>query len=428
MAKIKSPDQTLIASQTYAFLETFGADQDNHQYRDQLKQISERKCKLLEISLEDLESFDPELGSFMQENGRRAITHIQKAADALLPSTVDYTFDAEPVEVMIAQRLTRQRENNPGERIDPTKIFPASLLRRYHVVLKPHPLQKSIAIGQVRAAMVGSLIKVRGMVTRMSEVKPIMQIAAYFCDNCGNEAYQEISNNRTFTPLADCQSEKCKSNNMTSRLNPLVRGSKFIAFQELRLQELSSQVKVGAIPKSMTVHLLGPISRTASPGDVITVSGIFLPTPYTGYAAVRAGLVTDTFLEAHVVEKEKKQYNEHESSEKVMEAIERLRSDDDVYETLSRSIAPEIYGHADVKKALLLQMISGVTNQRQDGMRIRGDINVCLVGDPGVAKSQLLKWVAHLSPRGVYTTGKGFGHFFSFLFLNKNIIQSHSHQ
>ncbi len=70
------------------------------------------------------------------------------------------------------------------------------------------------------------------------------------------------------------------------------------------------------------------------------------------------------------------------------------------------SIAPEIFGHLDVKKALLLMMVSGVTRRLADGMMIRGDINVCLMGDPGVAKSQLLKHIAHTAPRGIYTSGK----------------------
>lgn len=67
----------------------------------------------------------------------------------------------------------------------------------------------------------------------------------------------------------------------------------------------------------------------------------------------------------------------------------------------------EIYGHEDVKKALLLAMVGGVSKVLPDGMKLRGDIHACLMGDPGVAKSQLLRYVAHISPRAVYTTGKG---------------------
>jgi DNA replication licensing factor MCM7 len=84
-----------------------------------------------------------------------------------------------------------------------------------------------------------------------------------------------------------------------------------------------------------------------------------------------------------------------------------LEQSGQLYEYLSRSIAPEIFGHLDVKKALLLQLIGGVTKEMGDGMKIRGDINVCLMGDPGVAKSQLLKYITKVAPRGVYTTGRG---------------------
>ena len=74
---------------------------------------------------------------------------------------------------------------------------------------------------------------------------------------------------------------------------------------------------------------------------------------------------------------------------------------------MAQSIAPEIFGHEDVKKALLLLLVGGATKEMGDGMKIRGDINVCLMGDPGVAKSQLLKYIATVAPRAIYTTGKG---------------------
>lgn len=74
---------------------------------------------------------------------------------------------------------------------------------------------------------------------------------------------------------------------------------------------------------------------------------------------------------------------------------------------LARSIAPEIYGLEEVKKALVLMMTGGVTKETHDNVKIRGEINIALIGDPGIAKSQLLKHISHLAPRAVYTTGKG---------------------
>ena len=137
------------------------------------------------------------------------------------------------------------------------------------------------------------------------------------------------------------------------------------------------------------------------------LGGIFLPIPYTGYQAIRAGLLTDTYLEAHHIHQLKKQYNAMEITPEIQRKIDALGSDPTLYTKLAQSIAPEIYGHLDVKKALLLLLVGGVTKTMGDGMKIRGDINICLMGDPGVAKSQLLKYISKVAPRGVYTTGRG---------------------
>lgn len=157
----------------------------------------------------------------------------------------------------------------------------------------------------------------------------------------------------------------------------------------------------------MTIHLQGSLTRKLSPGDVVHLGGIFLPVPYTGFQAVRAGLLTDTYLDAHYVHQLKKQYDDMEVTPAIERALWQLKNDPALYQKLAMSIAPEIYGHTDVKKALLLLLVGGVTKAMGDGMKIRGDLNICLMGDPGVAKSQLLKYISKVAPRGVYTTGKG---------------------
>lgn len=169
----------------------------------------------------------------------------------------------------------------------------------------------------------------------------------------------------------------------------------------------ADQVPVGHIPRSMTVHVHGGLTRQMNPGDVVQLGGIFLPIPYTGYQAVRAGLLTDTYLEAHYVNQLKKQYTDLEVTPEIVAELNALGRDPQLYSKLAQSIAPEIYGHTDVKKALLLLLVGGATKTMGDGMKIRGDINICLMGDPGVAKSQLLKYISKVAPRGVYTTGKG---------------------
>merc|ERR1719311_893993 len=114
------------------------------------------------------------------------------------------------------------------------------------------------------------------------------------------------------------------------------------------------------------------------------------------------------FIEAHSIRKHKHGYNEESVNEqetnlKIDEAVKK----GSLYESAAKSIAPEIFGHVDVKKALLLVLIGSFTKMMKDGMKIRGDIHTLLMGDPGVAKSQLLKQAINIAPRSVYTTGKG---------------------
>ena len=113
------------------------------------------------------------------------------------------------------------------------------------------------------------------------------------------------------------------------------------------------------------------------------MSGIYLPTPSSGFAQIRAGLLSDTYLQAQSIEKCKKSYAEQVIDEDTRDQIVELSRNVDIYDRLSSSICPAIYGHEDVKKALLLLLIGGVDRALPDGMKIRGNVNVCLMGDPG---------------------------------------------
>jgi DNA replication licensing factor MCM7 len=231
-------------------------------------------------------------------------------------------------------------------------------------------------------------------------------VNAYTCDRCGCEVFEEVKG-KQFTPIVQCPSEDCKINNTKGQLNIQTRASKFIKYQELKLQEMADQVPVGHTPRTLTVHLYESLTRQLNPGDIVNLSGIFLPTPFTGFKAIRAGLLADTYLHSQYIHHIKKSYEQMETDEETQSIIEALKNDGDAYSKLAKSIAPEIYGLEDVKKALLLLLVGGGTKVTEDGMKIRGDINVCLMGDPGMAKSQLLKFISKVAPRAVYTTGRG---------------------
>ena len=309
--------------------------------------------------------------------------------------------------------MAMSQENDLDPSI-PASVFPPELTRRYTLTFKPVTLsvsssdrfQKALAVRSVRGEHLGHLITVRGIATRVSDVKPAVQVNAYTCDRCGCEIFQPVTT-KQFTPMAECPSDECRRNNTKGQLFLSTRASKFLPFQEVKIQEMADQVPVGHIPRTLTVHCHGTLTRRINPGNVVDIAGIFLPTPYTGFKAIRAGLLTDTYLEAQWVNQHKKAYDDMVVDARTLRRIEQYKDSGHMYDYLSRSIAPEIYGHLDVKKALLLLLIGGVNKVAGDGMKIRGDINICLMGDPGVAKSQLLKYITKVAPRGVYTTGRG---------------------
>ncbi|KAI0394835.1 DNA replication licensing factor mcm7 [Xylariaceae sp. FL0594] len=394
-----------------------------HKYAEMLQKLADRSIDEVLIELDDLVTYENStneglsLVESIEKNTKHYVDVVSKAIDNKLPApATGVTFKDDVLDVIMERRQARNRDlieaaanSNDPELAE--NVFPAQLTRRYTLVFKPRTSTvdkpvKALAVRQVRGDHLGHLITVRGIATRVSDVKPMVQVGAYTCDRCGCEIFQPV-NDKQYAPLTSCPSAECKANQSKGQLFQSSRASKFTPFQEIKIQEMAEQVPIGQIPRTLTVMCYGSAVRRVNPGDVVDISGIFLPTPYTGFKAMRAGLLTDTYLEAHYIVQHKKAYDEMIIDDKLLRRISTFSQSGAVYEMLAKSIAPEIYGHLDVKKALLLLLVGGPTKTTGDGMRIRGDINICLMGDPGVAKSQLLKYISKVAPRGVYTSGRG---------------------
>jgi len=144
------------------------------------------------------------------------------------------------------------------------------------------------------------------------------------------------------------------------------------------------------------------------PGDSIRLAGIYTPYTQPYMQIIQRGAVQDMYIDAHYVERHKKGYAEATGDDNTFDMeIDRAAETGELYDRAAKSIGPEIFGHIDIKKVLLLVLVGGATKTMADGMRIRGDIHVLLMGDPGLAKSQLLRQICNVAPRSVYTTGKG---------------------
>ncbi|KAH9609126.1 hypothetical protein KSS87_004492 [Heliosperma pusillum] len=388
------------------FLLNFADIHGDAKYMNILQDVANRRYRAIQIDLEDLFNYkdaDDEFVRKVTDNTKRYIGIFAEAIDELMPEPTE-PFPDDDHDILMTQRSEEGGDNADGS--DPLQRMPAEIKRFYEVYIRASSKERPFTIREVKASYIGQLVRISGIVTRCSDVKPLMQVAVYTCEDCGFEIYQEVTA-RVFMPLFECPSKRCKLNNTKGNLILQLRASKFLKFQEAKMQELAEHVPKGHIPRSMTVHFRGELTRKVSPGDVVELSGIFLPMPYTGFRAMRAGLVADTYLEAMSVTHFKRKYEEYELRSEEEEEITRLSEDGDIYNKLARSLAPEIFGHEDVKKALLLLLVGAPSRKLKDGMQIRGDVHICLMGDPGVAKSQLLKHIVNVAPRGVYTTGRG---------------------
>ncbi|CAL0308498.1 unnamed protein product [Lupinus luteus] len=388
------------------FLSGFADSNGEAKYMNILQDVANHRTRAVEIDLEDLINYkdlDDEFLRRVTENTRRYIGIFADAIDELMPESTEH-FTDDDHDILMTQRSDEGAEGADGS--DPLQKMPPAIKRYFEVYIKASSKGRPFTIREVKSSYIGQLVRISGIVTRCSDVKPLMQVAVYTCEDCGFEIYQEVTA-RVFMPLFECPSRRCKTNRNKGNVILQLRASKFLRFQEAKIQELAEHVPKGHIPRTMTVHFRGELTRKVAPGDVVELSGIFLPIPYTGFRAMRAGLVADTYLEAMSVTHFKKKYEEYELIGDEEEQIARLAEDGEIYNKLARSLAPEIFGHEDIKKALLLLLVGAPHRKLKDGMKIRGDLHICLMGDPGVAKSQLLKHIITVAPRGVYTTGKG---------------------
>ncbi|MCL7416076.1 MAG: minichromosome maintenance protein MCM [ANME-2 cluster archaeon] len=262
-------------------------------------------------------------------------------------------------------------------------------------------LPSKVDIRQLRSDNISKLISVVGIIRKATEVRPKLTTAAFECQKCGHITNLPQSSSKFATPF-ECDNEQC------GRQGPfklLVKESTFIDAQKLRIQESPEDLRGGEQPQTLDVDIEDDLVGQVAPGDRVTISGTLKSFQR------EKGMVKSTFfdlvLDGLSIEREDHEFDEIEITLEDEKEIEELGNSPDVYDRIIGSIAPSIFGYDEIKEAMALQLFSGVPKNLPDGSRIRGDIHMLLVGDPGIAKSQLLRYAIKLSPRGIYTSGKG---------------------
>ena len=230
-------------------------------YMDQLQEIKNRQRRVLEIHSDDILDHrnDDDFVQNITRNTIRYLRYFEEAADEILDSLAETVRRQENdvFDILQNQREVANRSNGDAQGATaPRGDMPRSLTRRYEVIIIPSSGEKARKIREIKASDIGRLVKLRGMVTRSSDVKPHMSVCTYTCDVCGSEIYQEVVG-ISVTPILQCVAQRCVDNKSKGNVHPQSRGCKLVKYQELRMQELPDQVPVGHIPRAITVHCRG---------------------------------------------------------------------------------------------------------------------------------------------------------------------------
>jgi DNA replication licensing factor MCM2 len=286
-----------------------------------------------------------------------------------------------------------------------------------NVVLNLHPNYRNIhdkiyvritnlpvydQIRNIRQVHLNTMIRIGGVVTRRSGVFPQLQQVKYDCNKCGTVLGPFFQNSYSEVKVGSCP--ECQSKGpFTVNIEQTI----YRNYQKLSLQESPGIVPAGRLPRYKEVILLNDLIDCARPGEEIEVTGTYTNNFDMSLNTKNGFPVFATVVEANYVTKKQDLFSAYKLTDEDKAEIEKLSKDPRIGERIIKSIAPSIYGHEDIKTGIALAIFGGQEKNVKGKHRLRGDINVLLLGDPGTAKSQFLKYVEKTAQRAVYTTGKG---------------------
>jgi len=345
------------------FLRTFMADEE-YKYRKRLGHVALSGFRSIIVDFEDLIAHDADLARSILDKPDEYLEYLDRSAWAQLKIE-----DPEYAEIIKRLRV------------------------RFRKLPEKHSLRK------IGSENIGRLLSIDGIIVRSTSVKPLLLKAAFQCRKCNAMSYVEQAGTLMRGPgvCAHCRSKIFEF---------MEKMSTFMNSQEIRIQERPEDLPPGQLPRAVDIKLSEDLVDIARPGDRVSIIGI--ARAQQEFAGRKARLRTfELLLDANYVDIMGKEVAVVEITPEDERLIRELAKDPFIHRKLIASLAPSIYGYGDIKEAVLYLLFGGVPKRLPDGVSIRSEINVLLVGDPGVAKSQLLQYVARIAPRGLYTSGRG---------------------
>uniref|UniRef100_A0AAQ5XJ97 DNA replication licensing factor MCM6 n=1 Tax=Amphiprion ocellaris TaxID=80972 RepID=A0AAQ5XJ97_AMPOC len=392
-----------------AFLEEFQSGDGEVKYVREAEELIRPERNTLLVSFTDLEGFNQELATTIQEEYYRVYPFLCRAV----------------------RNFARDHGNVP-------------LNKEFYVAIEDLPTRHKIR--ELSSMRIGTLVKISGQVVRTHPVHPELVSGTFLCMDC-QAVIKDVPQQFKYSPPTICRNPVC---NNRSRFHLDTHKSKFIDFQKVRIQETQAELPRGSIPRSLEIVLRAEAVETAQAGDRCDFTGTLIVVPDVsqlstpgvraetssrvaggpqgfeseGLRGLKALGVRElsyrlAFLACNVAptnprfggkelreEEQTAESIKSQMTEKEWEKVFEMSQDKNLYHNLCTSLFPTIHGNDEVKRGILLMLFGGVPKTTMEGTSLRGDINVCIVGDPSTAKSQFLKHVEEFSPRAVYTSGK----------------------
>ncbi|MFB6144267.1 MAG: minichromosome maintenance protein MCM [Candidatus Nanohaloarchaea archaeon] len=310
------------------------------------------------VDFEDLEPFNPELSDFLRREPETAIDAAEEAIEG--------------IDIVSTGEFNARFTNMPEE--------------------------DYIKIKNLRSQHIGKYVPVEGMIKRASQVKPELTSAIFECAQCGDRYEKEQDSAKLKDPYkCDCGSRNFEV------VEKVMTDTQMITVEENPENREGSEQ-----PSTFKVRLEGDLvdpdfQRRVVPGNVAEITGIIRERPLNGKKKSKK---YDLYMEANYLQPTQQEFEQLELTEEEIEEVKKLSEDPDIFAKITNSIAPSIYGHQQIKKAIALQLFGGVQKTREDGVESRGDLHILLIGEPGTGKSQMLEFSGELAPKGRYVVGK----------------------
>jgi len=263
------------------------------------------------------------------------------------------------------------------------------------------PQTQTIKVREIRARHLGQMILIEGLIRQASDVRPQVVNAKFECPNCGS-VISVLQIDKNFREPTRCSCGRKGGFKLLSK--------DMVDAQRIVIEEPADQLSGSEQPRRLSVFLKEDLvepkmAEKTTPGSRVKIIGVLKEVP----VPLKTGAISTRFdiaVEANNIIPLEETFSEIKITDEDEKQIKELASDPQLFMKLRNSIAPSVLGMDEVKEALILQLFGGVRRVKSDGGFTRGDMHVLLVGDPGVAKSVLLKFISQVAPKGRYVSGK----------------------